>query len=60
MAFHHKGSTCFELPLDEGNSAYLRYRVEGSGVWDCYDTEVPSSHRGQGLGGVLAKVKPHL
>lgn len=54
---HNEDACKFFLPLEGGESANLFYRVDNtSGVWDCYHTEVPSSHQGKGLGGVLAKV----
>ena len=56
MVEHHEASCNFELPLEQNDSAFLHYRIQDSGVWDCYHTEVPSTHRGQGLGGILAKV----
>ena len=54
----HESSSCrFLLPLESNEVAYIQYRIQDDGVWECYHTEVPESQRGQGLGGVLAKVK---
>ena len=57
LSVKHDVSSCvFRLPLDQDECAFLNYRIEQNGVWDCYHTEVPVSRQGQGLGGVLAKV----
>lgn len=41
-----------------GNEAFLQYSLTAGGALDLYHTEVPPSHRGQGLGAVLAEVGP--
>ena len=54
---HCPESSTFEMCLTSEAKAVLLYRVlEGRSVttWDCYHTEVPESHRGQGLAGMLA------
>lgn len=42
-----------------GEEAVLEYTRRADGSLDLYHTEVPSSQRGKGLGGVLAKVQSH-
>ncbi len=59
---------CAPLPLPPsrpplllpGEEAYLQYALSADGVLDLYHTEVPASHRGQGLGAVLAEVDLQL
>ena len=54
---HCPESNRFQICLTGEAKAVLLYKVsESSSVttWDCYHTEVPESHQGQGLGGMLA------
>ena len=40
-----------------GEEAVLLYSVKSDGSLDFHHTEVPSSQRGKGLGGLLAQVR---
>lgn len=53
----HSSSSCkFTLACGQEEEAFISYRVETDAIWDAYHTEVPSSQRGKGLGGILAEV----
>ena len=54
----HKPDVCkFILPIEGGEEAFIFYKIESTDIWDAYHTEVPTSQRGRGLGGVLAEVQ---
>lgn len=46
---HNKEESRFELPLEQGAKAVIRYRKKGNHL-DLLHSEVPSSMRGQGIG----------
>lgn len=54
---HFPDSSKFQICLAEGEKAVLLYKALENCpeiTWDCYHTEVPESHRGRGLAGMLA------
>lgn len=56
MVEHSPGVCKFILAVGDNEEAFINYRIVSDTVWDAYHTEVPTSQRGKGLGGVLAEV----
>ncbi|MGB8506995.1 MAG: GNAT family N-acetyltransferase [Pyrinomonadaceae bacterium] len=45
----------FEMTLDDGKTAFIRYEAVGAGVLALTHTEVPEEFEGKGIGGALVK-----
>ena len=50
---HDKEGKEFYINLQDGQRAYIRYRIQDGEQVDFYTTFVPDTHRGRGVAGVL-------